>query len=421
MNHFLYLLQVLGVANPRTLKIVNKFGSAINAYEAITGGDYSFLKPYEIDRLKYSSLDESERMLEFCENNGVRTVAYFDEDYPENLKNIFNPPLVLFALGNLKPLNERICINVIGRRKASEYALQAVSVICEPLAKIGTVIISGFAVGIDVTAMSAAMGAGGITAGVLACGIDVDYPKGSRNFRLDVANSGGAVLTECLPGMNTSRSAFQIRNRLMSGLAQGTLIIEAGEQSGCHITASHAINQNRDLFCLPPKNIFDSGVTGTARYLRDGAIPVFDYTDIINAYQMYYGTMLVEYKQSLKDGEPLEKLENFTPAPKPAQAKKASGFTNNGNEIEIIAPANPVRPEVLPEKIPAARIAEITAALSAECRKIYELLKTEPNGLTVDEISAKTEIPVDTVNCGLLDLEIEGLADPIGGARYRAN
>jgi DNA processing protein len=331
------------------------------------------------------------------------------------LKNIFNPPLVIFVLGNLKPLNEKICINVIGKRKASSYALHAATAICEPLAKIGTVIISGFALGIDVAAMSAALNAGGITAGVLACGIDVDYPRGSMSFRSDVANSGGAVITECLPGTRAGRQAFQIRNRLMSGLAQGTLVIEAGEQSGCHITAEHTLNQNRDLFCVPPCDIFDPEVTGTVRYLRDGAVPVFDYTDIVNAYQMYYGQMLVEYAadDNRKKEDPTAVAGTY-----PEKSDPTTRFPGNIDSVEIITPKNPVRPEVEPEKIPAKRISEVMAVLSEDCKKIYDFLQIERTA-AIDDITAKTELPADAVNAALLDLEIEGLVEPLGGTRYK--
>jgi DNA processing protein len=164
--------------------------------------------------------------------------------------------------------------------------------ICSDLARAGVVVVSGFAVGLDSAAHRGALLAGGRTVAVLGCGIDVDYPKDNASAKQYITKKG-LLLTEFLPGTEPYPKNFPTRNRILSGISLGTLVIQAPERSGSLITASLALEQGRNVFCVPPADIFDKRYAGVVKYLRDGAIPVFSYLDIINEYYHSYAHKLL--------------------------------------------------------------------------------------------------------------------------------
>ena len=160
--------------------------------------------------------------------------------------------------------------------------------LCSDLARLGTVLVSGLAVGIDATAHSCAVEHGTPTIGVLACGQLVNYPAENEELKRRIVDGGGAVISELLPHAGVEGRYFHQRNRMISGLGLGTLVVEASTRSGCLITANHAIEQGRDLFCVPPGDITRESCAGVVQFLRDGAIPVFDYLDIVNEYMYHF-------------------------------------------------------------------------------------------------------------------------------------
>jgi DNA processing protein len=390
-QYYIWLLSVMGAANPRTMRLISHFGGVKEAYEALTAGDTKFLKPGEAKSLRNSTLEKAQELCEWCGKRGYGIVTIEDDDYPESLKHIFNPPLLLFCEGDLGGINSEIRINVIGTRNPCEYSCKVAAEICAGLAKTGIIIVSGMAVGVDKCAMTAAFGNSGRVAGVLACGIDVEYPKGSKAFRKSVAESGGVVVSELMPRDSTRPTYFHNRNRIMSGLASGTLIIEAGERSGCHITAAHTVNQNRDLFCVPPHDIFDPRYSGVVRYLRDGAIPVFACSDIINEY-------LSDVCERLSESATPRDLEK--PSIVPEKSKRGK------NKVEF------KKSETIPQSAPKVDYAQ----LPQEQVSIISALQKKK--LTFDEIVKKKLCQPDKAYEILLDMELDGLIERIAGDRY---
>ncbi len=284
-EYYLWLLQLMGAANPKSLLLIQRYGSAELAYEAIAReNDVRFLSPAEKKRLAALSLDNSERILEECGNKGIGIITLDDGDYPYRLKNIYNPPLLLFYKGSLKGLNSEVCISGVGARGATEYTAKVTKRTCTDLAKLGVILVSGMANGVDHIIHSSAVEAGGKTIGVLACGIDVDYPRGSSQLRKQICDLSGAYISELMPNTPASKAYFQARNRIISGLSLGTIVFQAGMGSGSLITADHAVQQGRDLFCFPPRDVFSADYCGVIKYLRDGAIPLFNYLDVVNYY-----------------------------------------------------------------------------------------------------------------------------------------
>ncbi|MCL1904037.1 MAG: DNA-protecting protein DprA [Oscillospiraceae bacterium] len=411
LKYYIWLLSVMGAANPRTMRIISHFGGIKETYDALTSRDAKFeaaLKPWEVKSLKKSSLEKAEELIEWCKKRSYNIVTFDDEDYPEQLKHIYNPPLVLFIEGSLAAINSEIRINVIGTRKPSDYSCMVASHICAELAKTGIVIISGMAVGLDKCSMSAALENRGIVAGVLACGIDVEYPKGSKAFRSSVVESGGVCISELMPRDETRPAYFQYRNRIMSGLSSGTLIVEAGERSGCHITALHAISQNRDLFCIPPHDILDPRYSGVLRYLRDGAIPVFSHIDIINEYLSDVCERFDEVSNTQKSTTVL-KTEKSPKSASPKNIEKS-----DIPPAKSAQPSQPIFKSKAPVPQPAPK-ADYSQLPEEQTRIIAALQKKK---LTFDEIVKKKLCDAAQVYEILLDMELDGLIEKIAGDRY---
>jgi DNA processing protein len=202
-----------------------------------------------------------------------------DDAYPERLRNLPDPPLALFYRGDLSLLKRAPAVAIVGSRKASPYGLNAARHLATQLAETGAVIVSGLARGIDSTAHRAALDAGGGTIAVLGTGIDVVYPPENRKLTKTIEERG-LILTEFAPGTPPRRENFPIRNRLISGLAEGTVIVEATGNSGSLITARMAAEQGANVYAVPG-TIFSPGAEGTNRLIQYGAKLVHDVNDIL--------------------------------------------------------------------------------------------------------------------------------------------
>lgn len=279
---WLWLLMVMSPYNPKTTLILSQFGfDPAAAAKAIRDGKIPYLTEAERRRAAEIRSGAVHNVLNVCEENNVQIIALDDERYPTLLKNIDNPPIVLFCAGNIGCLNSEFTVSAVGTRNASTYGYKVTKTLIYSLAKLGAVITSGLAVGLDSEAHRACLDAGGKTVGVCGCGIMVDYPKGSGALKRRIIENGGALISELLPFQKPFGGYFQHRNRIISGVSLGTIILEAGERSGCLLTAQHALEQGRDVFAVPPHSILEARYSGTAALIRDGAIPVFNYIDIV--------------------------------------------------------------------------------------------------------------------------------------------
>lgn len=286
LEYWLWLVMVLGAGNPKIWSILSALKSPEKAYEALQ--DESEQERFQLTDFQKRSVcstdsDRVRKVLENCEKKNISAVCFDDEDYPEGLKHIYNPPAVLFYQGNIRVTEDYPSITVVGTRKPTEYSVRVASRICGDLAGAGVVIVSGFAVGLDSAAHRAAILAHGRTVAVLGCGVDVDYPRENAAAKKYIARKG-LVVSEFLPGTEPYPKNFPMRNRILSGLSRSTLIVQAPEKSGSLITANLALEQGKNVYCVPPADIFDNRYAGVVKYLRDGAVPVFSYLDILNEY-----------------------------------------------------------------------------------------------------------------------------------------
>lgn len=423
-EYYLWLLQLMGPANPKSLQLIQHYGSAKNVYEAVViGKERKFLSPSEEKRLGTATLENAQRIMEECEKAEIKIVTLNDEDYPYRLQNIYNPPILLFYKGSLNGINNEICITGVGARGATAYTAKVTRRTCMDLAKLGTVLVSGMAAGVDHLVHQSAIDAGGKTVGVLACGIGIDYPRGSIPTRERMYELGGACISELLPYTQTSKGYFHARNRILSGLSLGTIVFQAGKQSGSLITADHSIQQGRDLFCVPPHDLFDPDYSGVVKYLRDGAIPLFNYLDVVNCYFSAYTDKLnainEKYTISPENHFAFVKKENRPP-------KEKSGF--------ITAPkSEKTRSQLAEESERAIRIGEQSDnfrlnekanaesfdfdSKAPEYKVIYDYLaKNGQQG--IEAITNNCGISPDDISLYLLELEVAGIITAKPGASY---
>lgn len=209
-----------------------------------------------------------EKLEHFCRQQGVELVTLYDAAYPAALKEISDPPLVLYVKGKLP--TEPYAVAVVGSRECTPYGERAAQQFARVLALKGLPIISGGARGIDAAAHKACLEAGGKTVAVLGCGIDIAYPTQNRSLFAKIVQSGGAVITEYAPGMQPIAANFPARNRIIVGLSRAVLVAEARARSGAVITANIAADENREVYCIPG-NIFDGTSAGCHELIRTGA------------------------------------------------------------------------------------------------------------------------------------------------------
>jgi DNA processing protein len=252
-----------GLGNRSLLKLVNHFGSAEAVLRANAGEIKAVegLRPHAV-RALHSRQPARDPYTEWqkLQSRGFRLVCWGDPDYPSNLAAIPDPPVVLFADGSLEP-RDLVAIAVVGSRAASSMGMAFTERLCSDLAECGVTVVSGFAVGIDSAAHRGALRGRGRTLAVLGCGLDQDYPPSNRPIRAQIRNSG-ALLTEFSLGSPPEADHFPARNRIISGLALGVVVVEAAQRSGSLITARLALEQGREVFAVP----------GMARHYRSAGV-----------------------------------------------------------------------------------------------------------------------------------------------------
>ena len=271
---------VPGLGRSKIPLLIKKFGSAKALFEASEAEllNAGICEPKNVFQfIRKRNFELPKRIDTYCKLNGVRIVSIYDEDYPKSLKEIHDPPLVLYVKGKIPKSN--YAIGIVGSREASHYGLKAASLFATGLAREGIPIISGGAKGIDAAAHEAALKAGGTTVAVLGCGLDIAYPASNQKLFERIAQSG-AVISEYPPGTAPMSQNFPARNRIIVGLSRGIVVAEAAQKSGALITAHIAADEGREVYCVPG-NIFENTSIGCHELIRQGAKLVDCVTDIL--------------------------------------------------------------------------------------------------------------------------------------------
>lgn len=376
-------------------EIIEYFGSAKALFDA---GETEWrmspvLVPRQIEKLCESTEAQANEVLATCKMNGWQVVPYDDPHYPERLRSIFNPPAVLYVDGELPDIDNSIVIGIVGTRRASDYAVKAADVMSRGIAERGAVVASGGALGVDTAAHNGAMLAGGKTIAVLGCGLGTKYLMENKPLR-DAVVKNGALITEFQPFTPASKYTFPIRNRIISGISLGVLVVEASVKSGSLITANYALEQGRDVFALPC-SILDPAFAGTNKLIDDGAIVATKPLDLLYPYAEEYGVKIDEVKS-------VGKIMRET-------GDKSANVYGKARDISF-------------DNLQAGRKKrkarqKAAAELSGKTKAVFNALGEEYQ--SADEISRAAGLSIGEALTALTALEIAGLAASAGGKRYR--
>lgn len=281
IRYCLALTQIKDFGPVLVKKLLLKFGSAKQIFNAelLELASVEGIGRERAKNLKnFNGWDGVDKILRLCEKRGIKIFSFHDSHYPELLREIHDPPPVLFCRGEMKPEDQR-GLAIVGSRRPTEYGRKVTQRIAEELARAGITIVSGLARGIDSLAHVSAISSGGRTIAVLGSGVSFIYPPENRALAEKIIKNG-AILSEFYPDDGPRKENFPKRNRIISGISIGTLITEAGINSGALITAGFALEQGREVFAIPG-NITSKNSEGTNLLIQNGAKLVTGLKDIV--------------------------------------------------------------------------------------------------------------------------------------------
>lgn len=352
--YWIWLSRGLGVASAAARIVLEKGLDAKALYQMDLTAliQLELLAPRLCKKLKALPLTAAYNVLEDCAQKGYSVITPEDDNYPRQFYALQDPPLVVYAQGNVALLGQMHnlpVLAVVGTRSASEYGSRVAENMSHDLAQAGFIIVSGLALGIDSYAHSGALRAGKRTVAVLGSGLDTDYPPQSAPMRKQILATGGVVLTELEPSVPVRGAYFPARNRLLAGLSQGVLVVEAPQRSGALLTASHALEQGKEVFAVP-SDIYDPNAAGTLGLIRDGAIPAINVLDVAYPYFSHFAAqirtqdLLVEKQAPFRKKKPLQQR-------RPAFWEKEQNPQAQQNKSEQQPPAPQKEEKPLPDPL----------------------------------------------------------------------
>ena len=390
--------------------LLRAFDSPYEVYDADEARLREVLAKYDRDlpRLLNKDLEAATRILTFCNAEGVALIPYDDPRYPAALRTIPSPPTLLYCRGILPQLNGRLSVAVVGTRKMSEYGKRMTFEIARDLARAGAVVVSGLALGIDGVANAAAINGGGETVAVLGSGIDVIYPAAHAKLA-EAVTRHGALITEFPPGTRPEGRNFPIRNRIISGLAQATAVMEADLHSGALITARKARQQDRRLYALPGR-VDEAGSEGPSLLIRDGARILTSADDILTDFEKVFSDKINIFRLLERSPYVLDKVLRSMHVY--AKGDKKPGKTEKTAEpAEIKQPAS-VSPGV-PSEEERERVRRLLDEIGGNAAKIYEKIRVGAD-LTADDL-VDDEITVADVMTVTAQMEMFELIEVLPG------
>ncbi|WP_265444755.1 DNA-processing protein DprA [Acetivibrio straminisolvens] len=363
LKDWVWLSSIPGVGAVKSRKLLEYFKDIHNVWNA--GEDelrnLPFLNKTDILNLTNVKFKQNvDRHLDNIFKNDIRIITLEDKLYPLYLKNIYDPPLVLYMKGSIQ--KEEKYLAVVGSRRATSYGLDMAKKISCELAQYGITVVSGMARGVDSFAHKGALEVKGRTIAVLGCGLDIVYPYENKKLMESIVENG-ACLSEYLPGTTPLPGNFPARNRIISGISLGVIVIEAGERSGSLITANFALDQGREVFALPG-NVNSMKSTGTNKLIKEGAKIVTGIDDILEELNIYFTE---------------ERTKDF--------------FTKSLQDDRLLK------------------------GLDEDEKKIVEYLRLE--SMHIDTIARKTGFSIQLVNSILVMLELKGIVEQLPGKIFK--
>ena len=285
MDKWIWLAESLFKGSRKAGALLTHFGDAeaiFRADESTLANSKIPLTENELSGLTLKDLSAASKILSDCQKEGIRIIPRTSKEFPKRLLEIPDCPTLLYAKGQVLSVDDEPVIAVVGTRRASAQGRSAANKISEEIAASGGVLCSGMARGIDSIAMESALRAGGKVIGVLGCGLDICYPAENKTLMKQVELSG-TLISEYPPKTRPNKFNFPKRNRIISAMSLGTVVIEAPDQSGALITARQALEQNRDVFAVP-SGIFEPLARGSNNLIREGAVPIMSGRDVMAEY-----------------------------------------------------------------------------------------------------------------------------------------
>ncbi len=323
-HYFLGFSHIFGIGPVKFDALLKYFGDIRTAYDA----SFEELSPVVGVNLagkfvKFRNVFDAEKKIEEISKKNIQIITQEDRQYPRQLKNIPDPPICLYVKGNLNLIDfdTDLFFGIVGTRKPTSYGRQVTRKFSSELAGAGFVIVSGMAMGIDATAHQAALEENGKTIAVLGCGVDIVYPAVNANVYHRIVDNGGLVISEFPPGQMVQKGLFIARNRLISGLSMGILVVEGAKDSGSLITARYAANQGKEVFA-PPVPLTSEMSEAPSLLLKQGAKLVTSIDDILEEFHIKKtrkdvqaltdeerGIVKILQKESLSIDDLLEKID----------------------------------------------------------------------------------------------------------------
>lgn len=371
----------------------------------------------QLKKLSPDKLKDAYKVIEECEKIGCGIITPDSPKYPKSLYCMTNYPLVLYTMGNIECLKNKIAISVVGTRKASDSGLDIAGKLSASLCRAGVVIVSGGAFGIDSAAHMGALSVNGSTVAVLGCGFNAKYKDGAEVIRQDIMENG-AIISEYHPSVEARGMNFPIRNRIIAALGLGTVVVEAAAKSGSLITASLAAEFGKDIFAVPG-NAANLIQLGTIGLIRDGATPVFSSIDVLGQYAMSHSEYIdwdsVESDLLYQNHEKIDfskvkytvtrvlqsNTDNISHIKKCNKEKTSNDIENHSQEK---------RENNVKKRQPD------TTAFTPEEQAVYDVFGERP--VSTDELKEKTQLPMPKILVALTKLEISGIIKSQPGNIY---
>ena len=394
LKYWLWLQRALG-EGAHINKIIEDFGSAKALYDAniLEWRMSAALTAKQVNKLEETDINSVNEIIYTCRENNWQIIDYDDKSYPKMLKEIVNPPAVLYVDGALPDFDKYASMAIVGTRNAGDYAVKVTHIMSRGVADAGAVVVSGGALGVDTAAHRGALVSGGKTVAVLGCGFGTNYLNENRQLR-DTIKENGALVTEYPPYTRASRTTFPMRNRIISGLSLGVLVVEAGVKSGSLITANLALEQGRDVYAVPA-SVLSLDFAGTNKLIDDGATVVTKPVQLVEPYAYRFDTL---------DTSKVKTVDEYVYGYSDKNAnipKRAEPDFNEGNQSRM-------------ERLSREKKA---LNLSGDADKVFRCL--EDSFSHIDIITEKTGLSTGSVVSALTQLEIMGLAESASGKRYK--
>ena len=425
MNHLVYWIWLslrCGAGSELGSYLLKHFETPKDIYEA-TKEELLAIKGIN-ESIACALMDRSlvypQKIVEYCERVNVGILTLESANYPNRLRDIYAKPIVLYYKGKLPDIDNNVLIACVGMRKCSESGAQNAYRLGKELANAGAIVVSGMASGIDTAAQNGVIAAGGHTIAVLGCGIDQVYPPQNGKLMNQIAETG-TLITEYAPGTAPLGRNFPIRNRIISGLSQGTVVVKANYKSGSLITADYAQRQGRDIFAFPGSPESDCA-KGTNALIRKGAKLVVCAEDILEEYELLYPDRIFTEHIPMHDQKRKREVSEApaleTAAPPPITRKKEKTVSVKKENLNA-------EPKKAPESVPSPEQTKpADACTDATGREILSVVRGE---MSVDEIAAAVSAKLGrTLDIGellgtLTLLELDGFLCALPGGKYRLN